>query len=717
MSSNAPDINVPDSEELRDRFSRIAATLIVVGTLAGAVVGFLQTSAGRQSSAAGVAAQRYATQAMGQLLRAQQSAQVDFENYALADRQRRLAASARQRFIFLTGPYEQTATLAQDRWEQLATQTAELTAITADRPDGPVLDPGFPTEFFANSIRGAVRLRALQDAANEADGAWSSKESTYTAILTLFAVALYLLGLSLTVTFGIKRMFAGLGLALVVLGSGWAAVVAASSPEAPSETAADAFASGHVKLQSAGSRAQYQAAVADFDRAIELRPTFGQAYQERSEAIVGAGSPQAQGALSVIAPEALEASTRDLEKALELGVENQTVLGNLGFHAFLEGLNGDSDEPFERSVGYTRRAMEINPRNPIFGYNLGVALLATGEVEEARAAYEDAIGLTIYSDVGEQVLRQDPGTEQFYVAGALTDLELLVGARPDVAGPVQELKELIVGSASLGMIGIGETAVEIGAIDVAAFPAEVQWQADLPNYDAATDVVSQQWYYRDPSGLGWASLPNVSGVVTPTEEDDGGFFVLRSWLASSFPPSCLREGTYRVELYVNGRLLSTGESEVALPELSAYVPRDLNAAMCRPTDWVRSEHFAAGWYDGFVSEANDAGVYVFRWSPPRADATFDLLDGTIDIFSNFFPGKPVFDESLGTDTDFFLSLENPRKRWYDYPGGDVRAGAGLADDGSVIVAVVFGPDDMFDEDGDLGLRIFDSIIELEPLGT
>lgn len=714
MSTSAPQVEAPDPEEVRDRFSRLVAIAIVVGTLAGAVVGFLQTQAGRRSDAAGIDAQRYATQAMGQLLRSQQIAQVDFENYALADQQRRRAASSRQGFIFLTGAYETVADLDQDRWEQLAAQTATLTRITEDAPDGPIRDPGFPSEYFAKSVKEAVRLRALQDASNELDGAWGGKQSTYTAILTVLAVSLYLLGLSLTVQVGIRRMFAGLGLALILVGSAWAGALALFAPATPPDEAAEAFAEGHVKLQAAGTPAQFEAAAEDYTRAIELRPTFARAYQERAEALFAAGAPVGQGLLSVSSREALEASTRDLERALELGAENRSVLGSLGFHRFLQGLDGDA-ETLEESIAFSERAIEIDPANPIFQFNRGAALLALGRTEEARAAYERAVRLTIYTDPEKEVLREDPGLEEIYVAGALTDLELVLRAQPELEGEVRSLKELIVGSDSLDRVGTGETDVTVERIALEVFPADIQWEATLTGYDEESDVISQQWYYQGPEELGWAALPSVSGVYEPVADPDGTWFSLNSYLAATFPPACLGSGTYRVEIYVNGRLAGEAEVEEELPELRAYVPSDLNAALCRPSDWERSERIVAGWADGYEGPDTDRGVFVFRYTPPRPGATFDLLDGTIDIFSNLFPEKPVFDQASGTGTDFFMALNRPRKRWYDYEGGYVRAGTGVADDGAVIVALVWGPVDMFDEAGDLGLRIFDSFIEYEPV--
>jgi hypothetical protein len=509
----------------------------------------------------------------------------------------------------------------------------------------------------------------------------------------------------------------------VIVGAVWAVALALAAPQTPSPEAAEAFADGHVKLLAAGTPAQYRAAVEAFDRAIELRPTFARAYQERSEAQFLAGAPPGQGFFSVSDAKAVEDSTDSLEKALELGLENPMVLGNLGFSRFLQALESDDPSLFEESLEFTTRAREINPGDPTLAYNRGAALVGLGRADDARAAYEQAIRLTIYSDPEKQVLRADPAGEERYVAGALADLELLAAARPAMVDQVRGLKELIVGSDTLDRVGVGETELEIpgGTIKapgeeeaVVVFPAEVQWTAVLPGFNPDTDVISQQWYFQGPENLGWAALPSVSGVVTPTKEVDEGYFVLRSYLASTFPPSCLASGTYRVELYANGRLVGVGEGEAPRPELVGYVAWDLNAALCRPVDWVRSDDVIPGWADGYVGPQKDRGVFVFRYTPPRTEATFDLLDGTVEqVFDHLFPSQPTLDTAEGTDTDFFMGLNEPRKRWYDYDGGRVLAGAGVANDGAVIVALAWGPTDLFDEAGDLGLRVFDSFIEFE----
>lgn len=714
MSVPELEIDLPEASEVRDRFSRRVAIMMVAATFLGAIVALFQASAGRRSDEAALEARSQASQSMAALVAGQQRAVTGLESFVRAEERAFRASSAKQAFIFLSGGFEETALLAQKRWERLA----EVGRVPEDlRPGsdyGPVLDPLFPNRYLISGTHEAVLHRALQDGANEESNAWSAKVSAYTAILTVVAVAVYLLGLSLSVKLEIRRMFARLGLGLVLLAMGATALVRAGTPPTLPQEAADAFSDGYLQLQTANWPGDYEEAIRSFDRAIELRPGFAQAYEHRAEARFAAGSPSLAPSISSRA--AVAASTADLRRAVEIGVESSTALANLGLHEFLLGVYTKSEELLQSALEHTRRAAELDPTSLVLSFNEAVTLLSLDRAEEARETYERAIRSVIFSDPASETRRHDPATEEFYVAGALTDLETLARARPELAEEVRQLKELLVGSASRGRVGVGETAMALpeGTIDVEVFAGEVQWTAFLPGYNADTDIVSQQWYREGPEKLGWAALPSVSGVHAPRLETDEGYFQLNSYLASTFPPSCLAAGTYRVELYANGRLVGSGEAQINLPELVGYVNRDLNFAVCRPREWRRSESSIPGWLEGFIGPDGDQGVYFVHWYPPK-EATLDLLDATIDIFNNVFPDKPLLDELEGTDTDFFLGLENPRKRWYNYEGGYVRAGAGRTGSGSVLVAFVFGPTDLFDEAGDLGLRLVDSMIEIEPV--
>lgn len=711
---HAPEPLEIEPEEVQDPFSRFAAIAIVVATLLGALVGYLEANASRNAELANVRAQGSMVRAMSGLVRANRSAQVDFGTFAQAEGELQQAANALQRRLFAGEAGEELALeLAEERYRQLYGRTLQLTDLEPAGPAGPELDAAFPNRFFADSQREADRLWALADAANQEDAGWESQEANLTAVLTIFAVAVYLLGLSLTLAARVRLLLAGVGTALVLVGTAWAGWLALESPERSPPEAAAAFADARKAMLLATEEEGYREAERLFTRAIQLRPAFPQALAERAQATFRAGSPQIASFTSVSTPEALEASTDDLRRALDLGLDTRPVLGDLGFHAFLLGLQTDDPALLEESLAYTEAATEMDPSDPLLHYNRGVVLLAMGETEAARAAYREAARRTIYLDDEGTELRGNPALENEWVSGALTDLEILLAERPRLGETVKEIKELIVGTQSREEVGVGEATVGGTGLEVQLFSSKVQWEADLPGYDPETDVVSAQWYRRTQAG--WVVMPEASGSVVPAGQE-GAWFSLTATLPNTYPHRCLDDGTYRVELYVNGHLAGTGTSEHAFGDLEPTTVDDVNVAFCGPAAWKPYESEVEGLIEGAVAEDGSEGAYLFRLQTPERQyddpvrESREWLDAMIDSFDSIFPAPPRPD--VDAEVQFFLGLEGAAVEWYAYDGGSVIAGAGLSSDGAVIIGAVFGPDERFDEDL---LRVFDSLVELRPL--
>ena len=172
------------------------------------------------------------------------------------------------------------------------------------------------------------------------------------------------------------------------------------------------------------------------------------------DVIFSAASPQRSGFISIAPPEALARAAADLRQALALGLENAPTLGSLGFNLFAEGVQSADLGIINQSLEYTRRAILLDPTEPVYRYNLGVALAALGRFDEARGAYQDAVLATIYVDPGQGVLRDEPFVEESWLAGALTDLEIVrryqselerVTGRSGFEDQLRGLKEQIVG--------------------------------------------------------------------------------------------------------------------------------------------------------------------------------------------------------------------------------------------------------------------------------
>jgi len=704
-----PEFDLPSSDELVNSFARRIAVAIAVATFLAAIVGFLQHQASAENGAASLRAQRHAIEATGALVLTQERARVGVDAWAASLEQRVQAANLSQELLY--APESETARLEARRqqWISLADRTEQLSGITRDSPDGPDQDPTFPSRLLVSSSREAIRLEALQDAANEVGGLWSNQATVYTAVLAILAVALYLLGFSLTI--GVrraKRLFAVSGVVLIVVAGAWTGTQVATSPRAPADDAADAYAEGIVALGTAFDRSGLEAAERELTRAIELRPTFARAYVARSNARFRLGSPQQEGFLSVISDEALAASSDDLARAYELGLDDTALIADLGFQRFLQGLREDGEASLRESIDFSTRAIARQGDNPVPRFNLGVALLAAGRSDEARAAYAAGIARTIYVDVAARTLREEPYTEMTYVAGALADLGILVSRRTDLRAVVDELRSTIVGSVARGAAGpAGATgdSVTVGRLAADVFPSLVQWRGDVAHLDDATDTLSVVWSRKDPGGTDWAVLPEVSSLdVAPTENVDpsvGTHFGLTRYIGTTVPPRCLPDGTYRVELFVDGRPVGTAEATASSGSFEAFAARDLGAALCRPADWTPEPGRELGTAAGYVGPAGDRGVGLVHLQAPnlpidQGEMVVLMIDAAIDGLEPTLPSAATYDEASGTEEGYFMGLSERRWRWYDYEGGYVRIGAGLDPDGGIYIGFAYGPVDWFD---------------------
>jgi tetratricopeptide (TPR) repeat protein len=689
-----------------DRLGGVVAVIIALATLVAALAGYLQADASNHASDRRDQAEQLSLQALSSSQSAQQNAQVNLQTYQRYIEQRTSSGNALLASLYAGAAgdtaRQQALERESERWNTIAASTLKLSDIEASG-FGPEQDAIFPSRYFANATQESLRLNALEDAADEEAAIIDQRASAYTAILATLAVSLYLFGLTLAVSGRWLRYgFLSVGLVLLGFGTLWMAQTIITPGYVTNTEAANEYAQGRAATLTAFDTTGFHDAEAHYTKAIQLRPTFARAYADRAGVIFQGSSPQRTGYVSIAPPEALQRARADLESARSLGLENAQTLGDLGFYSFAQGIQSNDLNLLNLSVENTRRAVALDPGEPVYRYNLGVALAASGRFDDARNAYNDAVLRTLFVDDALTIPRGDPAAEEAVLGGALTDLETLRRYRADLDAQVQSLKEHIVGRvAAESKDAPTQSPAAFSDLQLDVFPAEVQWQANIANYDAERDTISTQWYHQDPQGLGWAIIPEISTVIAPSAGTDGRYFVLAPYLSQVSPPRCLPSGQYKVEVYINGRRAAEGTVQSDFTDYEAFLARDLTAGLCRPPDWVRRSDSIPGLIDGFNSSDGEYGVYLARYGIPGSlrqltDLSAQMEDLTVNGFSSWFPAQPKYDEVTGTSNDYFEGLSDPAWRWYDYGSGYVHVGAGVTSDGAVALGMVYGPYDWFD---------------------
>jgi hypothetical protein len=685
--------------------TRHITVAIVLVSLAIAAVGYLQVQANRKSNDAGQEAQRLATLTMSKLLSSQQNAQVQYEMFLQAQDQRGRAGNALQQSQFVAGEAKVAYQTEEALWNHLADSTQKLTPLSPNSPDGPQNDPDFPRHFFSRSTQPALEEQAAQDAANATNSAWESSAAKYTAILTLFAVALFLLGFALALPDQVLRLFAYVGVGLLVIGVAWAVQVTLSRPTTVPHEAAVQYAQGEVALETATDSAGANVAIDHFTKAIDAWPDFSRAYLGRANATLFGSASQVEATL--IPVDKLEQVQTDLERAEANGFDNGLSLEQLGGAEFSLGLH-DRPDAFAQAVDTSRRAITEIPDDPVPRFTLAASLLAEGNIPEAEGAYTDAMKSVLYLHAGSTQLRNAAPFQQVWVSGALSDLEAVQTAKPSLADEVAKLKAFVVGSfAAQQPVGPSGDATFAG-VQVQLTPTTLFWvTSSNSGYDPSTDKLSAEWYFRE-NGSAWVGMPEVSGVVDPTTEPGVPGYSGRNLVSQSIPPRCLGTAEYRVELYVDGHLAGTAESPAQFGTLVPFTDRSVNLEVCHPTDWTLSDSSLPGFRDGLQSADKSQGVWLFRYNLTTLPASVQgeapaqiaqQLLTTSAQGAGLFPSAPAAQGPVQHQP--FQGLDGSTEQVFSYSGGGAVEGLAGVDtkDKAVFVAFVYGPQSQFQSSG------------------
>ena len=494
-------------------------------------------------------------------------------------------------------------------------------------------DPDFPQKI----VRGAARtpistplsepprvaeLHAWQSVAMRDVGATRSvalrrTATSFLATLTVFAIALYMLGQAL----GMGRhrsayVLAAAGVLFAVGGVGLYAYLAFArlgevaghppadkcvaedrdSPGEPSEPWARAAYDYAVGVTSLRIDGDAEKAVRYLGCAVALRPDFADAARRLASAANLAGSANSGELYSrVYQPDRLpdiiakERAAIDELKQNDLHV-SAWFLNSFAFHNLLDALANKNDEELGASIEAAQKAIDVaeSPGHAAetnclsaCRFNLGLALLARGKIGDAQTAYADGVRAL------------EGRRSQEHIAGALTDLETLVAVRcdpsmrpdDDAAGcarklGVDQMKALLVRGQASGVlphpVASENFTLSASASDLTTI---------LRDPDVAKEDLWLVWYQFEPTWNSWRALQGLSGPIVDKPKPDGTLTVRRSYL-DKYASKCLAPAKYRAELYANGSLVATKLVELASIQMARKKFLDLNLQLCVPSGWT-----------------------------------------------------------------------------------------------------------------------------------
>jgi hypothetical protein len=559
--AGGPGLDLGDIDRLDSRFKRRLATCIILVTLLSSVVAFLAADSGAREDENAREAERTAVAAMAEDAEAYVAYYGGLAGYAEAQPAllRRWVAEARA--LVVPDGYAGDAA----RWEAAGGSLADLWRLLEAGAD-----PEFAARRLFRDLYYGVDLASLRQAARRATADdWGAKSERYSAILALLAIVLSVLGLA--ATFG-QRLWRPLVRPAVAVALGCLVATAAvglpRAPEIP-EDAMLQVAEGDRRL----ALDDLDGAIAAYSAAVDRAPGYAVAYIRRAGAYALQGSPDQDQSyvFSISDPAARSRSMADLERAFELGTEDDLLaVATQGANYFFTRRYGDAE-------ALARRATHRNPRLTAARLSLGLAQAAQGRTEEAAASF------SLVAD--QAVAAADPDERKELFATAHTTLEQLLRQEPQRAPLVRRLHDQLAVAQITAKAGRSPHQPQPGAAvaDVSVSAAGRSLTATYrPRGLRKGDALAWVVYTRPGPDTPWQQR---SGAVElerfPADAARGLHQIDLPW------GRCPAGGDYRVDLYLEGAYQASAEAaRPPPPEPLEAVDDPLGGfGLCRPSTW------------------------------------------------------------------------------------------------------------------------------------
>jgi tetratricopeptide (TPR) repeat protein len=472
-----------------DSFEQWIVIVMALVTIIAAVAAYLEVDAGGRSDQALRESQTWLLQSIGSKSRGEQDVA-----YGLSDAYRQWLELDTLAFLA-----EQNGDVpAAERYLKMRERIQELTPLLSEQYFDPASGSFPDVKAFESDtyiVETALLTERFVNAATISDG-WGDKGDNYVNHLTLLTLALFLYGLATTALRALKWYFIITGTVIGVITLIWMIIVVLTAVERLPDEAMVAYAEG-VGL---AHQDQHDEAITSLSLALELAPSYPNAYYERAKAH--------------FARQELEQAAADYEAAIEAGREDVNVPWNLGWTYYLAG-------ELEQSIEITEQALAIAPDQTALHFNLGLAQLALGKLEAAQESYKQGtLSATQQVKEAREAGQEPPATLWWYLTASAIDLDNLLNCLYEELCEGTPPTEAIASSDNLP-----STAAQLNR-ELKSLTTALEYTGDVPPESIAARIepfeIAQAVYDESGQVVAYDPLQTKSLVRGAGVFEDGG---------------------------------------------------------------------------------------------------------------------------------------------------------------------------------------------------
>lgn len=528
---------------------------------------------------------------------------------------------------------------------------------------------------------------ALWDAHSQRSLVWHRQARVFLSILTVLAMAIYLFGQGHSMGHGwasLGLVFCGLVLlAISILLAVCTLAGERQIAETQEEKAAVHYAAAMAKSSMANSSGEFREVIDELEQAVERRPDF--ALARLALADVSRRNSSSQDGKDFLSfptqtelQKIVDLKQNALDNLKKCGyAEPPVLLKSLGFNTLLLALQTKSLAQVQKSIAYLQQAYLKGCGDPGIAaeikWNLGLARLAAGERPRADTGALTAGGI---------------GTD--LIVDAFTDLEICSQYYGSLH-PGKEFTAVIPDKELLAAVwtekSVSTDPAPKVSVSIAVSAHAVRWRGQLPEFDPGQDRLFIVWYHLDRDWGVWRAIPGVSGPVDnfQVKRSQGSLEIERSFLAQTGYTRCLPAGSYKAEVYLNGRL--TPDPAVTTNSANGFKPvslSDLNVGLCRPENWrpfdPPKEFKEQGiLMRGFQTEEGRPAAFFFTFYLPRSASRPEIINRV----------KTLLQQAGITGAEVFVPYESQRAAALAEPSATVLYKHWITGEGVQHVGVAF----------------------------